>query len=293
MLPVRVHTIVISVQHDEDICLEEMREALKEKVIKAVVPCIYLDDDTVYHLQPSGRFVIGGPQVSSRGSILRLTFKQWCDHDVPCGYHRVMLAWRDVKSLLTHMVVGVPMEEGPSRGKITPRWTDLQHMLHAGWQSPWWRLASAKECWSRCVDVATMHVYRIMKMWASLIFLVQIYIYFFKRQPCASGVLRYWCCPPTVHLHLPLWNLPQEWERAAGHCEEEFWSAPWSHCQVMYNLTQSAPLVMFDSFSVCLYFLMQTHSIVESVYCLTFCFSILFAWITGKSFVLGFFFLKL
>lgn len=64
MLPVRVHTIVISVQHDEDICLEEMRDALKEKVIKAVVPCIYLDDDTIYHLQPSGRFVIGGPQVN-------------------------------------------------------------------------------------------------------------------------------------------------------------------------------------------------------------------------------------
>lgn len=64
MLPVRVHTIVISVQHDEDICLEEMRDALKEKIIKTVVPCIYLDDDTVYHLQPSGRFVIGGPQVN-------------------------------------------------------------------------------------------------------------------------------------------------------------------------------------------------------------------------------------
>lgn len=63
MLPVRVHTIVVSVQHDEDICLEEMRDALKEKIIKAVVPCIYLDDDTIYHLQPSGRFVIGGPQV--------------------------------------------------------------------------------------------------------------------------------------------------------------------------------------------------------------------------------------
>lgn len=67
MLPVRVHTIVISVQHDEDICLEEMRDALKEKVIKAVVPCIYLDDDTIYHLQPSGRFVIGGPQVMIGG----------------------------------------------------------------------------------------------------------------------------------------------------------------------------------------------------------------------------------
>lgn len=63
MLPVRVHTIVISVQHDEDVCLEEMRDALKEKVVKAVVPCVYLDDDTIYHLQPSGRFVIGGPQV--------------------------------------------------------------------------------------------------------------------------------------------------------------------------------------------------------------------------------------
>lgn len=67
MLPVRVHTIVISVQHDEDICLEEMRDTLKEKVIKTVVPCIYLDDDTIYHLQPSGRFVIGGPQVNILG----------------------------------------------------------------------------------------------------------------------------------------------------------------------------------------------------------------------------------
>ncbi|CAO2605418.1 S-adenosylmethionine synthase isoform type-2 [Lemmus lemmus] len=57
-----VHTIVISVQHDEEVCLDEMRDALKEKVIKAVVPAKYLDEDTIYHLQPSGRFVIGGPQ---------------------------------------------------------------------------------------------------------------------------------------------------------------------------------------------------------------------------------------
>lgn len=66
MIPIRVHTIVISVQHDEDVCLDEMRDALKEKVIKAVVPPKYLDDDTIYHLQPSGRFVIGGPQVQWR-----------------------------------------------------------------------------------------------------------------------------------------------------------------------------------------------------------------------------------
>lgn len=63
VLPIRVHTIVISVQHDEEVCLDEMRDALKEKVIKAVVPAKYLDEDTIYHLQPSGRFVIGGPQV--------------------------------------------------------------------------------------------------------------------------------------------------------------------------------------------------------------------------------------
>lgn len=63
VIPIRVHTIVISVQHDDKICLDEMRDALKEKVVKSVVPARYLDDSTVYHLQPSGRFVIGGPQV--------------------------------------------------------------------------------------------------------------------------------------------------------------------------------------------------------------------------------------
>lgn len=62
MVPLRVHTIVISVQHNEAVSLEEMRQSLKEQVVEAVVPRRYLDDETVYHLQPSGRFVIGGPQ---------------------------------------------------------------------------------------------------------------------------------------------------------------------------------------------------------------------------------------
>uniref|UniRef100_A0A8C6P419 S-adenosylmethionine synthase n=1 Tax=Nothobranchius furzeri TaxID=105023 RepID=A0A8C6P419_NOTFU len=62
VVPLRVHTVVISVQHDEGVSLEEMRRSLKEQVVKAVVPAGYLDDDTIYHLQPSGRFVIGGPQ---------------------------------------------------------------------------------------------------------------------------------------------------------------------------------------------------------------------------------------
>lgn len=69
VIPIRVHTIVISVQHDEKIGLDEMRDALKEKVVRAVVPAQYLDDDTVYHLQPSGRFVIGGPQVRDEGLL--------------------------------------------------------------------------------------------------------------------------------------------------------------------------------------------------------------------------------
>lgn len=65
VIPKRVHTVVISVQHDDYVSLEEQKKVLKEKVIKAVVPSRYLDEDTVYHLQPSGRFVIGGPQVKA------------------------------------------------------------------------------------------------------------------------------------------------------------------------------------------------------------------------------------
>lgn len=83
VIPVRVHTIVISVQHDETITLSDMQDALKEKVIKAVVPAKYLDEKTVYHLQPSGRFVIGGPQgdagVTGRKIIVD-TYGGWGAH---------------------------------------------------------------------------------------------------------------------------------------------------------------------------------------------------------------------
>uniref|UniRef100_A0A8C0LX18 S-adenosylmethionine synthase n=1 Tax=Canis lupus familiaris TaxID=9615 RepID=A0A8C0LX18_CANLF len=83
VIPVRIHTIVISVQHNEDISLEDMRRALKEQVIKAVVPAKYLDEDTIYHLQPSGRFVIGGPQgdagVTGRKIIVD-TYGGWGAH---------------------------------------------------------------------------------------------------------------------------------------------------------------------------------------------------------------------
>ena len=62
-IPLRVHTLVISVQHDEVVTLEKLRIDLMEKVIKSVIPTKYLDERTVFHLQPSGKFIIGGPQV--------------------------------------------------------------------------------------------------------------------------------------------------------------------------------------------------------------------------------------
>jgi len=61
MIPIRVHTIVISTQHDETVTNEKIRADLQEHVIKAVVPAKYIDANTIYHLNPSGRFVIGGP----------------------------------------------------------------------------------------------------------------------------------------------------------------------------------------------------------------------------------------
>jgi len=61
-IPQRVHTIVISAQHDEKVTLEQLKKELMEKVVKTVIPSKYLDDNTVYHIQPSGKFIIGGPQ---------------------------------------------------------------------------------------------------------------------------------------------------------------------------------------------------------------------------------------
>jgi S-adenosylmethionine synthetase len=62
VIPQRVHTVVISTQHSESVSNEEIRKGLMEQVIKQVVPAKYLDNNTVFHLNPSGRFVIGGPQ---------------------------------------------------------------------------------------------------------------------------------------------------------------------------------------------------------------------------------------
>ncbi|MFB9327035.1 methionine adenosyltransferase [Paenibacillus aurantiacus] len=60
--PVRVDTIVVSTQHAEEVTLEQIQKDIMEHVIKPVVPAEWLDEQTKYFINPTGRFVIGGPQ---------------------------------------------------------------------------------------------------------------------------------------------------------------------------------------------------------------------------------------
>jgi len=61
MIPQRVHTVLISTQHADGVSNERIHKDLMEEVIRKVVPPKYLTDRTIFHLNPSGRFVIGGP----------------------------------------------------------------------------------------------------------------------------------------------------------------------------------------------------------------------------------------
>ncbi len=63
--PVRVTTIVVSSQHSADVSLEQLREDIIENVIKTTVPAEFMDEDTVFYVNPTGRFVIGGPMGDS------------------------------------------------------------------------------------------------------------------------------------------------------------------------------------------------------------------------------------
>jgi S-adenosylmethionine synthetase len=59
--PVRVTTVVLSHQHSEEVTYKELQESLIETVIKKAIPASLLDNKTIYHINPTGRFVIGGP----------------------------------------------------------------------------------------------------------------------------------------------------------------------------------------------------------------------------------------
>ena len=63
--PVRVDTVVISTQHDPDVSLEQIRKDMIEQVAKAVIPVGMLDENTKYYVNPTGRFVKGGPAADS------------------------------------------------------------------------------------------------------------------------------------------------------------------------------------------------------------------------------------
>ncbi|XKL65648.1 hypothetical protein PGB90_009068 [Kerria lacca] len=82
-VPKRIHTVVVSVQHSEKISLVDLKKDIMEKVIKTVIPKKYLDERTVYHINPCGEFVLGGPQsdtgVSGRKLIVD-TYGGWGAH---------------------------------------------------------------------------------------------------------------------------------------------------------------------------------------------------------------------
>lgn len=82
-IPLRVHTVVVSAQHADGVAIEAIRAGILEKVIRQTIPARYLDARTVYHIQPSGHFVIGGP-MSDAGltgrKIIVDTYGGWASH---------------------------------------------------------------------------------------------------------------------------------------------------------------------------------------------------------------------
>ena len=65
LTPLRVDTVLISTQHDPDVSNEQIFKDIKKNVIEAVIPEKYLDDKTKYHINPSGKFIIGGPEADA------------------------------------------------------------------------------------------------------------------------------------------------------------------------------------------------------------------------------------
>lgn len=63
--PKRVHTVVVSTQHDGDVSQKQIRNDVIERVVKSVIPSRLLDKKTIYHVNPTGRFEIGGPHGDS------------------------------------------------------------------------------------------------------------------------------------------------------------------------------------------------------------------------------------
>ena len=87
LIPIRVHTVLISAQHDEGITKDVLSKDLVEHVIKVVIPSRYLDENTIYHLNPSGSFTKGGPYADSGltgRKIIVDTYGGWGGHGGGC-----------------------------------------------------------------------------------------------------------------------------------------------------------------------------------------------------------------
>ena len=85
--PLRVDTIVVSTQHDKDKDMSELRREVIDKVIKAVIPDEYLDSETKIYINPTGRFVTGGPEGDSGltgRKIIVDTYGGYCPHGGGC-----------------------------------------------------------------------------------------------------------------------------------------------------------------------------------------------------------------
>jgi S-adenosylmethionine synthetase len=63
--PVRVHTVVVSTQHAADVSLDEVRSTLRDQIVRPSIPEALYDDDIVMHINPTGRFVEGGPKADT------------------------------------------------------------------------------------------------------------------------------------------------------------------------------------------------------------------------------------
>jgi S-adenosylmethionine synthetase len=83
LIPLRIHTIVISTQHTEIISIASLRNQILSELIPTVIPPHLIDDHTIYHINPAGRFVIGGPQgdagLTGRKIIVD-TYGGWASH---------------------------------------------------------------------------------------------------------------------------------------------------------------------------------------------------------------------
>ncbi len=87
--PKRIDTIVISTQHAEEITLEQIQKDIKEIVIQPVVPAEFLDENTKYFINPTGRFVIGGPQ-GDAGLTGRKNYRGYLRRICPSRRRRIL-----------------------------------------------------------------------------------------------------------------------------------------------------------------------------------------------------------